>query len=50
MSLGLNVPVPSQGDYKVLRSSVNTERLKNNPIPLDEDEIDRLYHQILEGK
>ena len=47
--LGLGVPVPSKGDYVILRSSVNAERLKNNPIPLDEGEIDRLYHQILEG-
>lgn len=48
--LGLGVPVPSQRDYEILRSSVNAERLRNNPIPLDEGETDRLYHQILEGK
>ena len=49
LSLGLGVPASSPGDYKMLRSSVNAERLKNNPIPLNEGEIDRLYHQILEG-
>lgn len=49
LSLGLGLPVPSQGDYEILRNSVNEERLKNNPIPLSEDELDRLYHQILEG-
>lgn len=47
--LDLGVPVPSPGDYAMLRTSVNAERLKNNPVPLHEDEIDRLYHRILEG-
>lgn len=49
LGLGLSVPAPSLGDYEILRGSVNGERLRNHPIPLDEEEIDRLYHQILEG-
>lgn len=34
-------------DYKILRESVNPARLKNNPILLDENTIDKLYHEIL---
>ena len=35
-----------RNDYEVLKSSVNPVRLKNNPIELSEDDLDRLYHQI----
>lgn len=48
-SLGLGAPEASPGDYGILKTSVNAERLKNNPIPLREDEMDFLYHRILEG-
>lgn len=43
----LQVPVPDVDDYKLLKTSVNLVRLKNNPVELDEDTIDMLYHQIL---
>lgn len=36
-----------QEDYQVLSQSVNPVRLKNNPIELDLEAIDNLYHQIL---
>lgn len=45
--LELFVPNPKEEDYCILKSSVNPVRLKNNPIALDVDTIDRLYHQIL---
>ena len=31
-----------------MKKSVNTDRLKNHPIALDENTIDILYHKILE--
>ena len=34
-------------DYALLNSSVNSVRLKNNPMTLTEETIDRLYHEIL---
>ena len=34
-------------DFEVLGNSVNIQRLKNNPIQFDLEEIDDLYHQIL---
>ncbi len=46
--MGFSVPVPKNGDYEVLKTSVNPVRLKNNPIGLDEETVDRLYHKIME--
>lgn len=46
-SLSLEVPQAEYGDYEVLKTSVNPVRLKNNPIKLDVEAIDDLYHQIL---
>ncbi len=34
-------------DFEILKNSVNPTRLKNNPIKLDMNTIDMLYHQIL---
>lgn len=45
--LNLEIPIPKEGDYNILNTSVNSIRLKNNPIKLDENMIDNLYHQIL---
>lgn len=45
--LDLKTPRPRPEDYEILRTSVNLERLKNNPVPLDLKTIDRLYHEIL---
>ena len=46
-SLGLSKPEPNEGDYNILCTSVNPERLRNNPIKLDYNAIDDLYHKIL---
>lgn len=34
-------------DFDVLKKSVNSVRLKNNPVLLDEEAINKLYHKIL---
>lgn len=34
-------------DIRILKSTVNPDRLKNNPIALDSDAIEKLYRQIL---
>ena len=47
--LNLNIPTSENGDYDILKESVNYVRLKNNPVLLDETAIDELYHQILYG-
>lgn len=44
---GLNVPDSKEEDYDILTKSVNPLRLKNNPIGLDIETINNLYHQIL---
>lgn len=46
-NLALLAPVAKPEDYLVLRTSVNPIRLKNNPVALDADVIDELYHKIL---
>lgn len=45
----LNLPSINykEEDIKILRTSVNPIRLKNNPVSLDVETIDMLYHQIL---
>ncbi len=46
--LGLGIPsVRGDAEYVLLKKSVNPVRLKNNPVRLDGDAIDTLYHQIL---
>ncbi len=45
--LELAVPEADEVQYGELKTSVNPDRLKNHPIALDEDTIDRLYHRIL---
>lgn len=49
MKLNLCVPEPKPDDYKILVNSVNLIRLKNNPIKLELNDINYLYHEILEG-
>lgn len=46
-SLGFK-PIKNNGeeDIEILKNSVNTVRLKNNPIALDSDAIEKLYRQI----
>lgn len=44
----LAVPdIQSEQDYKVLTTSVNPVRMKNNPVALDAEAINELYHQVL---
>lgn len=46
--LQLDVPVVKDNkDFDILKNSVNPIRLKNNPVALDIETIDFLYHQIL---
>lgn len=45
--LELSKPRVNETDYDILKKSVNPVRLKNNPIQLDENTINYLYHQIL---
>lgn len=46
----MNLWVPSinnEGEFEILKHSINVVRLKNNPIELDDLTIDYLYHSIL---
>ena len=45
--LELKKPEAREEDYKVLKASVNPVRLRNNPVELDGETIDLLYHEIL---
>lgn len=45
--LELSVPMYDERELMVLKASVNTERLQNNPVTLSADDIERLYRQIL---
>ena len=46
-SLELEVPSATEEQYEELKTSVNPVRLKNYPITLDTETIDKLYHEIL---
>ena len=47
-NLNLKIPdVKNNRDFQILKTSVNPIRLKNNPIRLDIETIDNLYHQLL---
>lgn len=46
-SLAFEIPAASEAQFAALKSSVNPVRLKNHPIQMDEETIDRLYHVIL---
>lgn len=45
--LGLDIPTASDEQLDVLKNSVNSDRLKNHPVMLDKDMIDKLYRRIL---
>ena len=45
--LGLEIPTAKEEDFAELKTSVNPVRLKNHPISLDEDTIEKLYRAIL---
>ncbi len=46
-SLCLEVPSATEDQYAELASSVNPVRLKNHPVFLDAETIDKLYHEVL---
>ena len=45
--LGLDIPAATENQYEELKTSVNPVRLKNHPIALDVETIDKLYHEVL---
>lgn len=45
--LQLHMPTPKDADFEILKNSVNQIRLKNNPVALNIETIDLLYHRIL---
>ena len=45
--LGLEIPEASAEHYEELKTSVNPVRLKNHPIALNVETIDKLYHEVL---
>ncbi|MCR5272035.1 MAG: phosphonoacetaldehyde reductase [Lachnospiraceae bacterium] len=45
--LDMEIPVATKEQYDLLKSSVNIDRLNDNPVTLDENTIDILYHKIL---
>lgn len=45
--LGLEIPTASDEQLEILKSSVNPDRLRNHPVKLDKDMIDKLYRRIL---
>lgn len=46
-NLGFEVPRATTEQYEELKYSVNPVRLKNNPVALDMNAIDALYHEIM---
>lgn len=44
--LGLQIPKVNNEDIDVLVSSVNMTRLKNNPVELDENDIENIYRSV----
>ena len=46
--LKLDIPAGNEEDIKLLSKSVNPVRLKNFPVLLDEDEIEKLYRRIIQ--
>lgn len=48
--LNLEIPSATVEQFAVLKNSVNPDRLKNHPITLNENIIDVLYHDILNGE
>ena len=46
-SLELEIRTATEEQYEELKTSVNPVRLKNHPIALDVETIDKLYHEVL---
>ncbi len=45
----LKIPVVSEEEIKDLAASVNTVRLKNNPVLLEQYDIEQIYHNLFMG-
>lgn len=45
--LNLDVPIATEEEFNILNNTVNIERMKNNPVKLEIQDINYLYHQIL---
>ena len=43
----LDVPIATEEEFNILNNTVNIERMKNNPVKLEIQDINYLYHQIL---
>jgi len=46
-NLELEIPKANDTQYEELKTCVNPVRLKNHPIQLDTETIDKLYHEVL---
>ena len=46
-SLKLEIPAATVEQFEELKTSVNPVRLKNHPVALDVETIDKLYHEVL---
>ena len=45
-ALNITAPEPAKDDIMLLTESVNLQRLKNNPVPLNTQEIRNIYHSV----
>ncbi len=45
--LQMEIPIATKDQYDELKTSVNPVRLRNHPIGLDQNTIEKLYHEIL---
>ena len=48
--LEMEVPSAGEEEFEILRTSVNLERLKNNPVSMTTDDIDALYRKMLKER
>ncbi len=50
-SLDMDIPIcNSEKDFDILVNSVNSIRLKNNPVNIEREQLNMLYHQIVKEK
>ena len=46
-TLAFEIPAATETQYEELKTSVNPVRLKNHPVMMEEETINKLYHAIL---
>ena len=46
-SLQLDIPSATEEEIRLLKTSVNPVRLKNNPVGLTEDGIEKMYRKLM---